>query len=317
MKSKGSGHRLPRRALMKSIAGLGVATSLAPSTVAAAAASDNVVLGEFEDDLDGWQTNGGVQLSRVSSAEEPTAVENGEYGLAVSSNGDTYPVIENKKRLKGANLVDTPYLLGRIRTPIIQEQTELTVLLRYHHLATPANGAGGHGKGKGKGNGASNGKGPKHSPGKKPVLVEEKQLTVPLASRSAFFWDLSGLSEEKLETPQRLEIGWYVGDSAPRRGPRGKQHDGPDPKTVYLDTIRLTSSRDFIDRAALTNYIDQLVLQHRDYRYESREFFEGGERGLFVFADGTEIDVRWEDLSPDKERYTIGGQVFKLGGGWE
>ena len=154
-------------------------------------------------------------------------------------------------------------------------------------------------------------------PGKKPVLVEEKQLTIPLASRSAFFWDLSELSDEKLETPQRLEIGWFVGDSAPQRGPRGNQHDGPDPKTVYLDSIRLTSSRDFVDRAALMNYMDQLVLQHGDYRYESRGFFDGGERGVFIFADGTEIDIRWKDLGSDKEYYTIGERVFKLGGGWE
>lgn len=318
MKSKESDHRLTRRTLTKSIAGLGVATALAPGAAATAATSDNIILGEFEDGLDDWRTNGGVQLSRVSSTEEPTAVEHGKYGLAVSSNGDTYPVIENKKRLKGTNLVDIPYLLGRIRTSLVPDHTKLTVLLRYHHRATPANGAGGRGNARGRGNGASgNGKGPKHSPGKKPVLVEEKQLTIPLASRSAFFWDLSGLSDEKLETPQRLEIGWFVGDSVPRRGPRGNQHDGPDPKTVYLDSIRWTSSRDFVDRAALMNYMDQLVLQHGDYRYESRGFFDGGERGVFIFTDGTEIDSRWKDLGSDKERYTIGERVFKLGGGWE
>ena len=45
--------------------------------------------------------------------------------------------------------------------------------------------------------------------------------------------------------------------------------------------LRVTSSR--FDRAGLKNNMDQLVHQHYDYQYESREFFEGGERGVLVF----------------------------------
>ena len=79
----------------------------------------------------------------------------------------------------------------------------------------------------------------------------------------------------------------------------------------------MTDTRGTIDRVALSNQIDGLLARHGDYAYETREFFDGGERGVFAFADGTDIPVEWEDLGPDKERYTVDGTVYRLGGGWQ
>lgn len=297
-----------RRLLMKSVAGLGVTAGF---TGLSAAESDGThVLGEFENGLDGWRTNGGVDLSRVTETDVPGAVEKGDHALAVDPAGDAYPVIENESRVEGNSFVETPYLIGRVRTSFSERRTDLTLVLRYHHGDTPADGAGENTGGSKSGKPGNRGSG-------KPVLVEEKTLDVPFGARSTIAWDLSDLSDRKLRTPKRLEIGWYVGDTPPSRGPRGKQNRGESPGTVYFDAIRMTGSRDRVDKAAMSNQIDGLLARHGDYAYETREFFDGGERGVFVFHDGTEVPVEWEDLGPDKERYTIDGTTYRLGGDWE
>jgi len=129
-------------------------------------------------------------------------------------------------------------------------------------------------------------------------------------------WDLSGLEKEKLRTPQKLEIGWFLGETAPERGPRGKQHAGSNIGTVHLDTIRMTRDIDLANRVALSNQMSNLLAEHGDYIYRSSEFFEGGERGFLEFADGTEIEVTWEELAEEKERYEVDGVTYRLGGGW-
>lgn len=283
---------------MKAVAMLGLSPGLLSGS--ADANSVNTVLGEFEDGMDGWRTNGGVSLSRVSKEERPYAVENGDYALSVEPNGDAFPVIENRSNVDGVNFVETPYLVGRIRSLPGGNEETLTLVLRYHHQATPAERSGQSGNGQGNGG--------------KPALVEETTLSVVNGGRSTFSWDLTDLDDDKLRSPQRLEIGWYLGDSPPDTGPRGNQAGGPVPGRVFLDAIRMTGSRELLERSSFMNYMDNLVVEHRDYRYESRSFYDDSEEGAFVFADGTELDVRWEDLGSDGERFTIDGRTFRLGG---
>jgi len=290
-------------------AGGATATKMTPPSTA------GFEIGDFESGLEGWQTNGGVTLARISATERPAVVENGDYALEVNAEGDAYPVIENRRKFDDQSLVDTPFLIGRISTTFRADYETLTVVLRYHHRATPPSNNG-NGRGSSGNNGNGRGSSGNNGNGERGPLVEENTITVPLGARSGLWWDLSDLSTEKLETPERLEIGWYIGNSPPQTGPRGKQPQGPDPGPVYVDALRMTDSIDSVDRVALVNQIDSLRLQHGDYIYEAREFLEDGERGVFVFSDGTEIPVVWEDLGSDRERYTVDGETYQFGGGW-
>lgn len=292
-----------RRLMMKSVAGLGIAAAI-PSTVAADATSHS--MGTFENGLDGWRTNGRVELSRVSRSNKPRAVERGSHALSVSAEGDGFPVIRNEAAVAGQSFVDSPYLQGRILTGLTDTHSKITLVLRYHHGATPAGKQSG-GNGKGSKKGVSN---------QKPVLVEERTTTITVPGRSAFGWDLSDLSDEKLSTPRRIELAWFAGEDPPERGPNGTQPHTTPPADVYLDAIRMTGNRDALSRTQVIGHLDDLVRTHGGYQYEAREFFENGEVGVFAFNDGTEVPVEWEELGEEKERYTIGERTFKLGGDW-
>lgn len=294
---------------MRSIAGVGIGAGLGlgSTTASASTATGTEILGTFEDGLDGWKTNGGVTLSRVSSDEDPHVVAQGDHALLVESGGDGYPVVENKAKVDGSNYVETPYLVGRVFVGQSAAYEKLTLVLRYHHQATPAANGKKDDKKKGrKGNRKAG----------KSALVEETTQTVPVGGGSTFSWDLSQLSDEKLATPQRLSIGWYLGETPPKNGPNGKQGKSESAPGVVLDAIRMTDDFQALEEASLINYLDGYVADRGYYSYEFREYFEGGERGAFVFLDGSEISYRWEEVGPERETVTIDGRTFKIGGGW-
>jgi hypothetical protein len=139
-----------------------VGLSVGPIPVSAQTSSDTVVLGDFESGLDGWKTNGGNRLSRVSVEDRPAAVTSGEYALDVTVTGDPYPMIENKSRVKRADFVGHPYLVADVAPSQVSDTaSEVTFQFRYHHNAAPAKGGEG-----------SSGK------GKKPALVEESEPVI-------------------------------------------------------------------------------------------------------------------------------------------
>lgn len=293
--------------MLMALAGTGIAT-LAPP-VSARSDPGGTSLGDFESGLDGWKTNGGVKLSRVEYEDRPYAIESGDHALEVSANGDPYPMIANRRRVRKADFVDNPYLLGHVTVGELTDELEsITFKLRYHHGAAPADGSGG-GKnqdGKGSGNGST----------QKSALVEEKEVTVPSLTKSLIQWDMSSLAEEKRSDPKRLEIAWYAGDE-PKTGPRGRGPGEGLTGAVVFDAIRVTDSVQLLNIASFGNHIRDLKRQHGTFEYETVEYFEGGEEGKLVFTDGTEVPVRWEDRGSDRELYTVGDTTFKLGGGWD
>lgn len=305
-----------RRPFLQSIIGLGILTGIS-THAAGAASSGRKILGSFENGLDGWRAIGRAKLSRVSSEERPFVIAEGDHALSVDPRNSFDTLIENKERVSGNNFVDNPYLAGRISTTYSEEYRSVKLILRYHHRATPArterNGNGNKGK---KGQDQSGNKNLK-GPGDNSPFVEEKKLTIPLGASSTFSWDLSQLSDEKLSTPERLQIGWYPIDSQTEKHGNGKKRTKGGVGKVFFDAIAMTDSVGTLEGAAMRNHIDQLEANHGSYEYESRGFPEDGEVGEFIFVDGTAADVKWEDIGPNKEKMTIGGQTFKLGGGWE
>ncbi|EMA14663.1 hypothetical protein [Haloarcula amylolytica] len=95
--------------------GIGIAssgvTAKKNSNGGSASTSDNKnQLGDFEDGLDRWKTNGGNELQQITEDDFPAGVVSGNHGLAVGVNGDSFPMIENKKRVKNAELEKHRYL---------------------------------------------------------------------------------------------------------------------------------------------------------------------------------------------------------------
>jgi hypothetical protein len=52
-----------------------------------------------------------------------------------------------------------------------------------------------------------------------------------------------------------------------------------------------------------------------DRTFDDRE--ERFERGTLVFSDGHTVAYSFEVLGPDRFEYTVDGETFELGGGWE
>lgn len=65
--------------------------------------TNEVVLGDFEDGLDGWTTTGTNELDRVTDDELPMGVVSGRHALVVEVDGDAHPMIENRRRVEAAD----------------------------------------------------------------------------------------------------------------------------------------------------------------------------------------------------------------------
>lgn len=87
-------------------------------------------------------------------------------------------------------------------------------------------------------------------------------------------------------------------------------------EVIFPTAIRVKIETDTQEEVGYKTY--QLKGQHGHYHYEidSNACTATIERGTFVFRDGTNIPVETEFVSENKIRYTIGGEEFKLGGGW-
>lgn len=316
--------RQSRRSILKGIGAASTATALGgalPAAVASSPERNRTVLGNFEDDLDGWTTNGGNELHRVQREERPFAVSRGSYGLNVDVQDDPYPVIENKAAVKRADFVGNPYSLATVTPSRVGDtRSTLTFKFRLHYSATGrdqgAKGKAGNEK-KGSGNNAGNDAG--QSSGKKPVLVKEsEEMVVRPHVQRTLTWDMSGIGRKKLANAKRLEIGWYPTDHPPERGPRGKGPGYEYRGHALFDDIHITD-----DIAAIS--AREIAGQWEDYeqshgRYEETVITSSTaekETGKFVFTDGTEIAFSFVDEAEDRSVFEIDGESYRLGRGWK
>lgn len=296
-----------RRAILKLAAlggGLGMVSSdvvagQAGGSSAGPSSGDPSVLGDFEAGLDGWKTNGGNRLSRVTSDEVPAGVRSGEHALAVEVNGDLFPMIENKKRVKAADFTDEPYLGMYVLA--VAEETDSDLVFRFRLHYAPSGGKGSAGKGRGKN-----------------VNVEESEpIVVPQLRSRKVQWDMTGLSEDVLANAKRLEIVWYLADHEPTGSHRGKAKGGFDYRgLVVFDDVRMAASEPVSEsQKSLQKRMDL----HRAHGMIVERVFEEQtetlERGQLTYADGFTTTYAFEVLSEDRFEYTIDGETFLIGGG--
>lgn len=279
----------------------GTAASGTPNGSASRRSTDGVVLGDFESDLDGWTTTGGIDLTRVNEAAFPAGVTNGDYGLVVEVNGDAYPMIENSRRVRNADFVNNPYLRMDVFTVVEETDSELVFTFRLHHTA-----GGGRG---GSGGGSSQ---------SKDVQVEESgEKTVTQLRPQTVQWDLTEVSDAALRTAKRLEIVWYLADHEPADGHRGKSNGEFEYRgMVVFDDIRLAASPQISESDLITR---KKVELHRDHGMVVDRVIEqwsaDSGRGTLVFADGYEAAYRFEQFDDGGSRYTLDGETFELESG--
>lgn len=273
---------------------------------AAMQSGDKESLGDFEDGLDGWKTNGGNKLTQVTEEDIPAGVVTGQHALAIEVRGDAFPMIENKKRVKNADFQSYPHLKMHIITHAKQTDSDIVLQFRLHH---------GPSKGKGK-QGSPGKKKVGNSPRSKDVNVEESELkTVPQLRPQEVQWDMNELPSRALKTAKRLEITWYLEDHEPRTGHRGRNIGGFDYQgLMVIDNIQLFDSPPYTPAQKLRRKRLELHREHgmivdRTFEELSKDF----ERGTFVYVDGTEIQYEYE-LLDNGFRTTIDGEVFELEG---
>lgn len=303
--------KLYRRGFLQ-LSSMTVAAPLLSRSAEGANSTDSTtLLGGFETDLNGWQTNGGNELVRVTDEQFSGAVTQGSRGLAVDTDGDPFPMIENKTRVRKADFVDAPYLAADVLPVVEGIESDVIFQFRYHHGDTPASTNGG--KKNENGNDDSN-----NGNGEKPVLVvESPKRRVRQFSGSRIYWDMTGIDEAKRAEPHRLELMWYPADHPPNHGPRGRG-SGFDYKGITLiDHIHLSSDPSDIDGPALSNTLRDLRMKHGALvAVETETLTDDAETGQFVYTDGFEIAYAFRIVTPDKFIYTVGNDEFKLGSGW-
>lgn len=308
--------RTGRRTVLKSLA---AASTLLSSGIAAGDGDgSSVSLGDFESGLNGWTTDGGVELSRVSSREYGGVVEHGDYALRVDPRGDAAPMITNQRRTQAVDLVKRPYLLANVvAEPASDEFRDLKFRFRLWHSR-----AGGHSEDSSKGGGnsggsrGSRGNGGGGSGSNAPVETSDPLSVTPLLTET-LYWDLSQFSETARRNATRLEVFWHRSGEQPTNGPRGRDR-GTAPGSVFLDRVRVVENPTRLSSNALDAHGRKLRLRHgpvTDLVLE--ETSADSESGHFVFSDGATVDVRVKRVGQGQFELTLGETTYKLGGGWE
>lgn len=297
-----------RRNLLASISGTGAAaiiTGLLPQTATANEERNITVLGSFESGKDGWQTNGRNELERIEKRERPAAVVEGSHGLMTIVNGDSYPMIENKKRVLQADIVTHPYLFASV-TPSDVSDTDSKVSFKFRlNHSTGTTNSGGSGS---QGNTRS----------KSANVVESEPTEVRPLSRSLLTWDLSEIDNAKLKKAKRLEIIWYPTDFPPSGSSRGHGKDLDYRGDVVFDDIHLSDSRTQLSSVKLARDFQDLQFEHGQYQDTDITFRdETYESGKFVFASGAKVKYAFEELDSGRFEITIGNNTYQIGEGWE
>ncbi|MCT9097935.1 hypothetical protein [Haloarchaeobius sp. HME9146] len=306
--------------MLRSLSAAGLTTAVSP--VAAGSSGGEQTVWSFEDDLDGWQTNGSNSLVRVSN-EEFSGIVTGSHGLGVTTDGDPYPMIENKTRLSEVDLVESSYLSVDVLPIVFGSDSDVVFQFVLH--ATPEetgeNGRSRNGDSTEKGKNGSQGKrsdGSSDSAGR-PRSVSSPELRVEQYSASTLGWDLESYPTWVRRNATRLEIRWHPADYEPRGTPRG---NGPatsdyDGFTVF-DRVQVTDDVATVEQSQAANDLTRLRADRgRVTAVETSERTEDYEAGEFNFADGTTVPYEFERLDRSKYRLTVDGTAYRLGGGWK
>lgn len=284
------------------LAGAGALAALSRVPVASRAEPRGTVtrLGDFESGLDGWRTDGRNELARVNDDQFAGSVAHGNWALAVRTEGDSYPMIDNRRLARRADFKQSPYLQGTVVPVIADAAGEVVFRFRFYHTSSPdGRDHGGEQRGS-------------------PTVIESPEIRVPQLNRSRVYWDMSGLDDEALENPVGLGIAWYHADHPPRGGPRGTDRGRFDYQGYTLfDDIHLTDDPADIGTTAARDQLRNLRLTHGLLvSVETDELIETSESGRFLFTDGTGVPYSFEQVGSDRFVYVIGDEAFKLGGGW-
>lgn len=266
----------------------------APQTVGARDGATTVVLGAFDEDRDGWKTNGGTELSLVPHGDTPRAATIGEQALSVDGGQDPVPLVW--RTADDANVAEFPHLVASVYVEQIEEyQGTVSVELRYRY--DRSGGRDGRDSGK-------------------PVETFESR-EVPQEFAGDLSWDLSDVADWKLENPNRIELLWYRTEAPQTEPKRGGGPGDPYGGRVHFDRIWLTDQAQRIEEDAYVRHVSTLRAEHGRPSYEFDGVEDGVEHGTFVFFDDTEVPVETEILGDERLRYTVGEETFELGGEWE
>ncbi|PSP78791.1 hypothetical protein BRC81_07150 [Halobacteriales archaeon QS_1_68_20] len=265
--------------------------------MAGAEQGDAELLGGFEDGFDGWKTNGGNELHRVSADSFDTAVTQGGHALGVKIDGDPHPMIQ-KPNVGGASFDQRPHLGVDVLAATYGDDADVVFSMRYHYDSR--GGKGGNRKGK-------------------PNVAESDDVRVPQYRSSTLYWDMSDLPDEALASPRRLEITWHPAGRDPSVQPEGR---GPASGKEYrgfavFDNVRLSDVPTDYTANALSALTQRLIREHGSVeRAIPEEGDADTEQGRILFADGTTVPYTVERLADEKFVFTLDGEAFKLGGGW-
>lgn len=252
------------------------------------------VIGNFEDGLDGWRTNGRNQLSRTTETESPFAVTVGEHALSVTSGRDPKPMIQ--RQLDG---VPGQYLLADVSIPEIEDYRQTTTVeLRLRHSR-----AGGRGRG-------NSGNANQRSSGKPTVNLDFKEI--PFAYSGTLVWDLTGLDDGIRSNAKRIQLIWYRTESNGRSNPNGNGPGEGYGGTITWDNIRFSDDSSVFQSARLSRRIDTLRTQHGGFRYVYEELDDIRELGRLDFADGHEVPVTLEPVEVDTFELTLDTETYLI-----
>lgn len=123
---------ISRRSVLHLMGAVGVAASVPLSS--AEQPQQDTAIGSFEDGIGDWRTNGSNDLELVDEEQRPYAVQSGTHALQIASNGDPYPMIENKAAVRNADFANNPFLVSDVTVGNLGgEPGKVTFVLRYHY----------------------------------------------------------------------------------------------------------------------------------------------------------------------------------------
>jgi len=246
---------------------------------------DAVSLGSFESDLDGWEADDEIRLSRVARSDRPVAVTEGQYALEASAEDESATAIS--RPVGTLDLAARPYFVADV-APGRVEGTDAPAAFRFR-LYRRADSLDADLE----------------------LVAESDPVTVRQAAPGRVFWDAGDVHADLLDAASRLEIAWRPADSTSGDSDDGSTSGG----TVILDAIRASARADPVGSAHLAATMRDLQFDHGPYeRTEILTRSETAEEGELVFADGATEPYRSEVLDDDRFRLTLAGTEVKLGG---
>lgn len=289
-----------RRDVLAGVVGVGAASAgIVPVPVKAA--SDAVLLGDFETGLDSWRATGDSLLETVPAAAHPGTVTRGDRGLEVTVTGDLLPTIRNEERVRRSDFAHHPYFVADV-TPgrVVGTESDVTFKLRYYG-----------------GDDAVLETGDGYDLSGLTGVYESEETTVPPLVPSGITWDMSGLPDDALSNPKRLEVVWFPTDYPPSLDIDSLVGDVDYHGWAVFDNVRLSDGVGELSVARLQDVWRDLQLAHGAYlETDVTEGHEAYEEGEFLFADGAGVPYAFEVLGGGRYRYTIDGVALRLGGGW-